>query len=75
MQKYGMFTVKLLYVFVDYCLDSPCSQTCEPYPGGFNCLCGQGQELGQDSFTCQSGIDFVLQSFMTKVKVLYLCML
>ena len=63
------------YVFVDYCLDSPCSQTCEPYPGGFNCLCGQGQKLGQDGFTCQSGIGFVHQSFKTKVKVSYLCML
>ena len=64
----NIFSQTTFYVFVDYCLDSPCSETCEPYPGGFNCLCLQGQKLGQDGFTCQSGIGYIHQSFYDKSK-------
>ena len=42
--------------FVDYCFDNLCEETCEPYPGGFTCLCPPGQTLHADGITCHSGI-------------------
>lgn len=32
----------------DECLDFPCSQTCENFPGGYRCLCNRGFTLDNE---------------------------